>query len=94
MFSIGGTRTLDIHNDVNHISKVTGRFDPAQDVGPSATGNSSALSCGLPLSFRSRGQRSRFNKTNAITMKRQHYFVWGMSVTQNVSVVLPAPVIM
>lgn len=60
---------MDIHNDVNHISNVTGRFDPAQDVGPSATGNSSALSCGLPLSFRSTGQKSRFNKTIVTTMK-------------------------
>jgi len=94
MFSIVGTRTLDIHNDVNHISKVKGRFDPAQDVGPSATGNSSVLSCDLSLSFRSRGQRSRFDKTIVTTMKCQHYFFWAMSITQNFSIVFPAPVIM
>jgi hypothetical protein len=56
---MGGTRTLDIHNDVHHISNVNGSFDAADDVGPSATGNSSALSFDLPLSFRSEGQKRK-----------------------------------
>jgi hypothetical protein len=58
-FSIGGTRTLDSHKDVNHIRSVRGRCEPADDVGPSATGNSSALSRGRPLSFRSAKQRKQ-----------------------------------
>jgi hypothetical protein len=63
-FRIGGTRTLDSHKDVNHIRSVKGRCDPADDVGPSATGNSSALSRGLPLSFRSAKQRRHIFQDN------------------------------